>query len=200
MERTKTQTRRRLLTVAGGSLVAIAGCLGSGEDDDTETEAENETETEDEDETDETESESTDDDEDENEEEEEEEENDTEEAASTLEHEGTEVPLVSMDDAIEWYEADDAHFVDTRGRPSYEDRRIDGAVLSPAPDGMSSDPVDDWDHDETIVTYCACPHSIAVRRSASLIEDGYENVFVLEGGLDAWAEEGQPMEGEAVDD
>ncbi|WP_207587408.1 rhodanese-like domain-containing protein [Halomontanus rarus] len=206
MERTKTQTRRRLLTVAGGSVVALAGCLSSGDDDEeatTENETENENETDETDETDETESESESESADGNDEnadgESDSAENDTDQDRSTLEHEGTEVPLVSLDEAYEWYE-DDTHFVDARGRPSYEEKRIDGAVLSPAPDGMASDPVGDWDHDETIVTYCACPHSIAVRRSASLIEDGYENVFVLEGGLDAWVEEGHPVDGEAVDD
>lgn len=205
MERTKTQTRRRLLTVAGGSVVAIAGCLSSGDDDDSEeetTEPENETdpETEEADETDETESESTDGDDETTDGESDSTENDTDRDDSTIEHEGTEVPLISIDEAYEWYENDDAHFVDARGRPSYEETHIDGAVLSPAPDGMASDPVGDWDQEETIVAYCACPHSIAVRRSASLIEDGYENVFVLEGGLDAWVEAEYPVDGDAIDD
>ncbi|WP_263019230.1 rhodanese-like domain-containing protein [Natronobiforma cellulositropha] len=114
-------------------------------------------------------------------------------------YDGTDVPLVPVADAHDWFGADDVHFVDTRGQSQFAERRIDGAVSSPADDGLEDDPIDDWSRDKVLVTYCDCPHSIAARRSVSLLEDGFENVFILEGGLEAWADNDYPVAGGSAD-
>lgn len=58
--------------------------------------------------------------------------------------EGVEVPLVPVQDSIEWYRDESAAFVDARSHTAFEKARIAGAVFSPAPDGQESDdPVSD---------------------------------------------------------
>ncbi|MFU8868182.1 rhodanese-like domain-containing protein [Natronococcus sp.] len=113
--------------------------------------------------------------------------------------EGTDVPLAPLEDVYEWYEDDDARFVDTRTQIEYDDLHIAGAVYSPAEHGLEADdPTEEWSTDARIVTYCICPHTLAGLRAASLIDDGYEDVYALDEGLQAWYEEGYPMEGEEV--
>jgi rhodanese-related sulfurtransferase len=109
---------------------------------------------------------------------------------------GIDVPLAPLEDVSYWYERQEARMVDTRGEDQYDDLRITGAAFSSAPDGVSNDPVDDWPEDARIVTYCVCPHDLAGMRAASLMEAGYENVYALDEGLEAWVNSGYPIEGE----
>lgn len=113
----------------------------------------------------------------------------------TMTVEGIEVPLVPNDDAFEWFGDPETVFVDTRTREEYERARIAGAVFSPAPDGLSSDdPVDELSTDTRIVTYCACPRTLAGLRAASLLRDGYEHTYALAQGIPRWDEAGYPIE------
>lgn len=117
----------------------------------------------------------------------------------TKSFEGVDVPLAPLEDVHEWYENDETRFVDTRSAVEYEEYHIAGAVFSPAPDGLDEDdPVEEWATDTRIVTYCACPHTLAGLRGASLIEGGYEEVYALDDGLQAWFDEEYPAEGNAV--
>lgn len=111
---------------------------------------------------------------------------------------GVEVPLAPIDDVYEWYENDEANFADARGRNQYERGHIAGAVFSPAPDGAEDDPAEEWSTDTQIVTYCGCPHHLSSMRAASLIDDGYEEVYALDEGFQAWIDNGYPLEGSAV--
>ncbi|SDK98264.1 rhodanese-like domain-containing protein [Natronorubrum texcoconense] len=118
----------------------------------------------------------------------------------TMPYEGIEVPLAPLEDVYYWYARQEARIVDTRDVGSFEDARIVGAALSPAPDGGDDDPVAGWAEDDRIVTYCVCPHAMAVQRAAGLIDDGYENVYALDDGFQEWIEAGYPLEGNDVDD
>ena len=118
----------------------------------------------------------------------------------TLSVGGESVPLVPTADAHAWFEEGAARFVDARSREEYDHVRIDGAVHSPAADGLpEDDPTEPWPADERIVTYCVCPHSLAGRRAASLLGDGFSAVYALDEGLQAWIDRGHPTAGEGAD-
>ncbi|TYL39725.1 rhodanese [Natronococcus pandeyae] len=117
-------------------------------------------------------------------------------AYDTFSIDGVDVPLAPLEDVVYWYQRQEARMVDARGADQYDDLRITGAVFSRAPDGVSDDPVDDWSADDRIVTYCVCPHALAGQRAASLIDAGYENVYALDEGLEAWVNQGYPVDGE----
>ena len=117
----------------------------------------------------------------------------------TLSVGGQSVPLVPTADAHVWFEEETARFVDARSREEYDHVRIDGAVHSPAADGLpEDDPTETWPADERVVTYCVCPHSLAGRRAASLLDDDFAAVYALDEGLQEWIDRGNPTEGEGA--
>ncbi|ELY62099.1 rhodanese-like domain-containing protein [Natronolimnohabitans innermongolicus] len=109
------------------------------------------------------------------------------------------VPLAPTTDVADWYENDnDLIIVDARSRTAYDQLHIDGAVSSPAPDGRSTDdPLADVATDTRIVTYCPCPYVLAGQRAASLIEDGYTEVYALKEGVQEWIDRDYPIDGTA---
>lgn len=110
----------------------------------------------------------------------------------TLTVDGHDVPLVPVETAYEWYEADTAHFLDARGAPQYEQLHIEGARLSPAGRPAFDHPTDDIPHDARIVTYCGCPHHLSSARAAELYERGYTDVYAIDEGLHGWTDNGYP--------
>ncbi|QSX00596.1 rhodanese-like domain-containing protein [Haloterrigena alkaliphila] len=111
---------------------------------------------------------------------------------------GTEVPLAPIADVFYWYQRREARVADARGSNQYENAHIVGAPLSPAPDGGSDDPIAEWSTDDRIVTYCGCPHHLSGLRAASLIDNGYEEVYALDDGFQAWIDRGYPLAGSEV--
>ena len=110
---------------------------------------------------------------------------------------GVEVPLVPTADAIEWFEDEEAVFVDARGPEQFEELRIADAVLSPAPEGLGADdPISELSADTRLVTYCVCPHTLATSRGATLIQNGYVHAYALDEGLQEWIDQGHPIEGD----
>lgn len=116
----------------------------------------------------------------------------------TTENADVEVPLVPIDDALDWYHEEAALFVDTRGETAFETARIEGALHSEAPDGSDDDPVEAHSTDSRIVTYCDCPHHLATLRGAALIDDGFEHTYALDEGFVPWQENGYPMAGTEI--
>lgn len=117
----------------------------------------------------------------------------------TLSVAGESVPLVPTADAYEWYQDEAVAVLDARRRVAWEDTRIEGAAWSPAPDGRDGDdPAQEFATDERLLTYCACPHALSTRRAASLISDGYTEVYALDEGLTHWIEQGHPVAGDGV--
>lgn len=112
--------------------------------------------------------------------------------------EGVAVPLAPIDDVVYWYQRQEARMADARGSNQYDNAHIAGAPLSPAPGGGDNDPVSDWSTDDRIVTYCGCPHHLSGLRAASLIDNGYEEVYALYDGFQAWLDAGYPVKGSEV--
>jgi rhodanese-related sulfurtransferase len=112
---------------------------------------------------------------------------------------GQSVPLAPLADVSEWYESGRARFADARSRTAYRQSHVEGAVWSPARDGQpTDDPVETWDEETLIVTYCGCPHHLSSMRAAALLEAGYERVAALDEGFWAWHEQGYPVAGGAA--
>lgn len=109
------------------------------------------------------------------------------------------VPLVPVEDAFGWYRDDEAVFADARSAMAYRQSRIVDAVFSPAPGGQYDDPVEALPEDTRVVTYCGCPHTLATRRGASLIREGYVHTYAIDEGFGGWVDAGYPIEGENVD-
>jgi rhodanese-related sulfurtransferase len=113
--------------------------------------------------------------------------------------EGQEVPLAPTDDAYEWYVNDTLVVADARSKVRYDEVHIVDAHWSPAPEGQESDdPLEGLSKDTRILTYCACPHHLSGLRAASLIEDGYTEVYALDNGIQDWVEKGYPVAGTEV--
>ncbi|WP_121744167.1 rhodanese-like domain-containing protein [Natronorubrum halophilum] len=119
-------------------------------------------------------------------------------AYETQTFEGVEVPLAPITDVYYWYQRRESRIADARGADQFKESRIVGAAFSKAPDGVDDDPTDDWATDDRIVTYCGCPHHLSGLRAASLIDDGYEEVYALDEGFQAWIDQGYPIEGTEV--
>ncbi len=113
---------------------------------------------------------------------------------------GVVVPLVPIDVAYYWYWSRSARFVDARAPGGFENSHVFGAVSSPAPaGGEGDDPVADWPAGDHVVCYCGCPHHLSGMRAATLLEGGYERVYVIDEGFWAWHDRGYPMAGDDVD-
>lgn len=118
----------------------------------------------------------------------------------TVEENGVDVPLAPIDVAYYWHQRGEARFADARGPRSYKAAHVLGAVLSPAPEKYRApnDPINDWPKEDRIVCYCGCPHHLSSIRASQLINDGYENVFVIDEGFGPWQQNGYPMAGNDV--
>ncbi|UPV99745.1 rhodanese-like domain-containing protein [Halorussus gelatinilyticus] len=118
----------------------------------------------------------------------------------TVKENGVEVPLAPIDVAHYWYKRGEARFADARGKKSYKESHIYGAVLSQASKKRraDADPVMDWPKDDRIVCYCGCPHHLSSIRASQLINAGYKNVYVIDEGFWKWHKKGYPMRGNNV--
>ena len=117
---------------------------------------------------------------------------------ATVDVQGTAVPLAPIDVTHYWYLRREARFVDARGSTQYDRSHVRGAVLSPAPNGGNNDPTSAWPKGDRIVCYCGCPHHLSSLRAANLIDNGYENVFVIDEGFWEWQKRGYPLAGSEV--
>ncbi|WP_198665721.1 rhodanese-like domain-containing protein [Haloprofundus halophilus] len=117
----------------------------------------------------------------------------------TVDGSNAQVPLAPIEDVHQWFQDGSAKFADARGQRQYDASHIEGAVLSPAPDGRANDPTGAWDESQRIVTYCGCPHHLSSMRAASLIDSGYTEVFALDEGFFEWRDRGYPLQGAEVD-
>jgi rhodanese-related sulfurtransferase len=108
---------------------------------------------------------------------------------------GVDVPLLPVEDAHVLWAYRRARFADARGEDQWENAHVVGAVSSPAsPDARSDDdPIQDWGTSDTIICYCGCPHHLSSIRASQLINEGYENVFVIDEGFYEWSNRGYPV-------
>lgn len=99
---------------------------------------------------------------------------------------------ISVATAHEQLQADpDAIFVDVRTAEEYASGHAEGTVLIPL-DELASRTPGELPKDRDIYVIC---HTGNRSRSASetLVDLGYEHVYNVEGGTDAWSSEGLPM-------
>lgn len=104
---------------------------------------------------------------------------------------GNAVELAQMD-ANELYERmHDVQILDVRGRKEYEEVRINGAKNIPM--GYVIDRINEIPREGILVTHCAGGLRSQVVASV-LQKHGYTNVMNLTGGINAWCEQGLPVE------
>jgi membrane protein DedA with SNARE-associated domain/rhodanese-related sulfurtransferase len=108
-------------------------------------------------------------------------------------------PRVSVDELNEMIAAGHRPLVvDVRMASSHAESRIAGALWidSKAVDrGVRQLPASD-----EVIVYCACPNeATAVQVARALQKHGFSRVRALQGGIDAWASAGYPLEGETPD-
>ncbi|MBF0451397.1 MAG: rhodanese-like domain-containing protein [Candidatus Magnetomorum sp.] len=92
-------------------------------------------------------------------------------------------------------------FVDARSEADYRACHIENAVSFP--EHSFEQCLDDFmrqnDGQKSLITYCSssdCP--LAAHLAEKLFFLGFENVYHLVGGLDAWQEKGLPVEGSPI--
>ncbi len=107
----------------------------------------------------------------------------------------TRLPQINARQAMSLYEAGDALFVDSRDAADYAKDHIPGAVNLPMrkwaelwPQAQSKLP-----RDRTLVLYCYGAHcGLSTRQGKALLEEGYEDLVVLDYGWSTWTKHGQP--------
>lgn len=98
--------------------------------------------------------------------------------------------------AYYWYAQGEARFVDARSKSEFDVSHIFGAVLSQAAsDQKKNDPVTQWPKTDRIITYCGCPHTLSSIRAAELTQQGYQVVYAIDEGYQAWRDRTYPMAG-----
>jgi rhodanese-related sulfurtransferase len=86
-------------------------------------------------------------------------------------------------------------FVDARNEQAWgsSDRKIPGSVRVPADDVASH--ASEVHRTATIIAYCTCPNEESSTRVAQgLKENGFQRIFALRGGFNAWVAAGYPLE------
>ena len=82
--------------------------------------------------------------------------------------------------------------VDVRMAREFKERHIEGAKNIHIYDKDFEQQIDKLDKDETVYVYCK-----AGSRSAEAVEimqrKGFKHIIELDGGIDAWLEEGKPV-------
>jgi rhodanese-related sulfurtransferase len=108
------------------------------------------------------------------------------------------LPMPALIDEVQQVTASGGLIVDARSPDQFAAGHIDGAVSLPLVeiDTVLPDFVSGVDKNRTLVIYCSgfgCPDSfdLAVR----LIESGYQDVRVFEGGYPEWRDAGLPVVG-----
>lgn len=82
---------------------------------------------------------------------------------------------------------------DARDTDAYDHSHIPGAI--PVPADEVGRLAKDYDRNIDVITYCGgynCPASTYAARE--FIKNGFRNVWDFKGGMDEWAEAGNPME------
>jgi rhodanese-related sulfurtransferase len=106
------------------------------------------------------------------------------------------IDVQSVHEVLAARSPDDSSFrvVDVRGFDRYADCRVHGAINVPVKDIVEESR--EWDRGEKIILYTTSPVSdLAHKAARRLIAKGFNKVFVLEGGIDAWYKAKLPVDG-----
>ncbi len=107
------------------------------------------------------------------------------------------LPQIDAAQALALLQSGQAIFVDSRDQKDYQADHIPGAINIPQrkwvelwPDTRSQLP-----RDQTLVLYCYGGHcGLSTRQGKRLLQEGYENLLVLERGWEEWTEAGCPTQ------
>ncbi len=80
--------------------------------------------------------------------------------------------------------------IDVRTPREFRSGHIEGALSVPL--GNESAMLDRWPLDAEVVLICKTGHR-SQAAAATLLSNGFERVFHLKGGMDAWRRAGKPM-------
>jgi rhodanese-related sulfurtransferase len=110
------------------------------------------------------------------------------------------IPLPAMLDDVQLAAEFDVLIVDARTSDIYERSHILGAVNLPMMDveELLPDFMERFPKDRSIIAYCSgfgCPDSFDL--GMRLLEEGYQDVRVFEGGYPEWSDAGLPVTGES---
>lgn len=108
----------------------------------------------------------------------------------------SEVPRITAEELKQRLDdGEDILILDTRiGSRQYELSHIPGAIKKPRS-------LNDVAHDQAIVAYCTEPsESSSAGQAAGLYGEGFTDVAVLSGGMNAWVEADYPLEGSRAED
>jgi rhodanese-related sulfurtransferase len=111
----------------------------------------------------------------------------------------TTLPLPALLDEVQQVMASGGVLVDARSPELYAAGHIDGAMSLPMIEIEAVLPyfLEHVSKDQALITYCSgfgCPDSFDL--GVRLIEAGYQNVRVFEGGYPEWRDAGLPVAGE----
>ena len=99
--------------------------------------------------------------------------------------------LLTVDEAYEAWQSDDAVILDVRSESEYREGHIPGAIHVHY--GRVADQLDDIPRDKNVVVHCGSGRRASV--ALSVLEGaGYDRLANYPGGLDAWTEAGYPTE------
>jgi len=112
----------------------------------------------------------------------------------------TVMPLPALIDDVQQAAEFDILVVDARNPELYQRSHIVGAVSLPLVEIEERLPVfvEQYPRDRAIITYCngfGCPDSFDL--GVRLLEEGYQDVRVFEGGYPEWHDAGLPVTGES---
>ena len=93
------------------------------------------------------------------------------------------IPQIDVDVAKAHLDADTATFVDIRDPYSFESGHVPGAVH--LTDANVQDFLDGTDRDRTVVVYCYHGNT-SLAGADFLLQHGFEDVFSMSGGFEAW--------------
>ncbi|MCF7803848.1 MAG: rhodanese-like domain-containing protein [Candidatus Marinimicrobia bacterium] len=101
----------------------------------------------------------------------------------------TRVKQITPEELKEMQKSGGVKLIDVREKREWDYCNIDGAELIPVQNIQSADI--DADEDETIVVYCHTGQR-SFFATQILMKRGYENVFNLQGGIDAYSNRVDP--------
>lgn len=109
---------------------------------------------------------------------------------------------VNVEEAKKMVEKEDLFVLDVRTPSEFNSSHIKGATLIPvtnasgsslSPDNLLEARVDEVPKNKKILVYCRSGHR-SVSASKILLNAGYEQVYNMEGGINAWITAGYPVE------
>jgi rhodanese-related sulfurtransferase len=101
------------------------------------------------------------------------------------------IPEISVDELDDLLRGDGVHLLDVREEWEFRRRRVPGAVSAPL--AQLAGRIAELPRDKPIAVICEHGHR-SLAAPDYLRGRGFENVFSVQGGTDAWARSNRPVE------